>query len=338
MAPKKRLTEIDDIRGISIIVMIMIHTNAYYLSIPASFAAVELTQFAVIGFIFCSAYLFFKKQGELLLRDFFSHFWKRVKRLILPYYAFLSAYSLFFFLSQPKKLTASYFVSNLTLTGGIDFNWLVLLFIEFAFLMPFILWLYRNHRRIYILYMALAFVSSVIFLTHTPLPWYRSIMWLPWSLVLGYALHMDDVWKRKWLFVAVTVLLFVLFVLPRQLVLVPLELSLRMYDNKYPPNLYHLAYSMFCFNFIYFLSKAGVFRPVQQFIHFYSINSYSIYFIHLLVIFAVTVFWSFHFNWITFYLAVIGITTVIQLLVNGVSAFLRYRAGPQSEHLPARAS
>jgi fucose 4-O-acetylase-like acetyltransferase len=338
MAPKKRLTEIDDIRGISIIVMIMIHTNAYFASVPLAYAAIELSQFAVVGFIFCSAYLFFLKKPTQTPGDFLNHLWKRVRRLLIPYYIFLAVYLFFLFLSASKRLNPEYVIHNLTLWGGLDFNWLVGLFIELAVMMPVVSYLYRKRFTAYLLFMAAAFVSSLVFLFHTPLPWYRSIMWLPWSLILGYTLHIDSMWKDKRIFIGVTVLLAVLVIASRQLVLVPAHHSLRMYDNKYPPNVYHLAYSLLGLNIIYLMSKMGFFKRLEKCIHFFSINSYSIFFIHILVIYVLTVFMKIHFTWITFFLAVTGVTVIVQLLINAVSAFLRYRGGRQSGYSPARAN
>lgn len=221
------------------------------------------------------------------------------------------------------------------MTAGIDFNWLVFLFIELAVLMPVVLYAYRRLRPLYYLFMGTALVSSVIFLKYNYLVWYRYIMWLPWSLALAYTIHLDGWWKNRRIFWTVTVLLLAVFILTQQVVLVPLHHSLRMQNNKYPPNLYHLSYSFFAVNVLYFLSKAGVFERVRGIIRFYSVNSYTIYFIHILVIYVLTVFMKMRFTWVTFFLAVITLTTLIQLGINMISAFLRYRGGRQSGYSPA---
>jgi len=321
---KKRLPEIDDIRGISIIVMIMIHTNVYYLQDKISYATLELSQFAVVAFIFCSAYLFYQKAQIYDWKLFFQHLWKRVKRLVIPYYYFLAVYCLFTYVKEPKKLTLPYFLQNIFVVGGIDFNWLVLLFIELAILMPFISYLFEKKRVLFYWYSGLAFVSSLVFLKFTPLSYYRAIMWLPWSLVIIYALLFDRIWKNKWAFFWVTVFSGVMWVASRQLVLQPLHHSLFMYDNKYPPNIYHLSYGIFCVNVLYLLSRLKTFSFfwIQKAIHFFSVYSYSIFFIHLLVIFVVTVFYHFSFTWITFYLSVTLWSVVVQLLLNGVGKII----------------
>ena len=328
---KKRLPEIDDIRGISIILMILIHTNAYFLADKISYDTLELSQFAVVAFIFCSAYLFYLKQQVYGWKEFFSHLWKRVKRLVVPYYIFFAIYFLIVIVKQPKYLDVSYLSQNIFLYGGLDFNWLVLLFIELAILMPFISYLFEKKRPLFYLYSALALASSLLFLKYTPLSYYRAIMWLPWSLILIYTYLFDLLRKDTKLFLGITALSLLLYYILPIVALKPLGHSLYMYDNKYPPNLYHLVYGIFCVNILYILSQWKFFSNtiVQKIFHFFSIYSYSIFFIHIVVIYIVTVPFHFHFNWITFFLAVTGITVLVQLAVNkSIYLFSTLKRGP----------
>jgi len=324
---KQRLPEIDDVRGISIILMIMIHTNAYFLSDKISYLTLELSQFAVVAFIFCSAYLFYLKPQVYGWKDFLSHLVKRIKRLVIPYYWFFAVYFIFLLLSKAKNVNLSYILQNIFVVGGLDFNWLVLLFIELAILMPFISYLFEKKKVWFYVYALFAYVSSLLFLKYTPLSYYRFIMWLPWSLVLIYTYFFDELKKHKIVFWGITAFCFALYYILPPYVLKPLGRSLFMYDNKYPPNLYHLAYGIGCVNILYMLSKWKLFSNyvVQTIVHFFSVNSYTIFFIHILVIFAVTVFFHFHFNWITFFLGVTGITILVQLAYNGVAQLISSR-------------
>lgn len=315
---KKRLSIVDDLRGISILVMILIHTNAYFLKNKIAYMSVELSQFAVVAFVFCSAYLLYLKLPLQSFSQFISYLKKRVIRLVLPYYCFLALYLVFLIPKEQHKLTFSYLFHNLFFTGGLDFNWLVLLFLELTVLMPlFKLW--KEKRGIILIgFTFLSFVSTLIFLAFTPLPFYRWIMWLPWSLVVIYTLFFPRIYENKKTFWLITIILFLIFILSQQYVLVPLHHSLRMYDNKYPPNIYHLSYGIMGINLLYFFSEKGLFSfsPVRQFVHFFSLHSYSIFFVHILVIYALTMFFRFHFNWITFFLSVLVITFLVQLLLN----------------------
>lgn len=324
---KQRLPEIDDIRGISIILMILIHTNVYFLSNKISYLTLEFSQFAVVAFIFCSAYLFYLKPQIYGWGEFFGHLIKRIKRLVIPYYWFFAVYYIFLLLKEPKKLTLPYIMQNIFVIGGLDFNWLVLLFIELAILMPLISYLFEKKRAWFYIYTASAFLSSLVFLKYTPLSYYRYVMWLPWSLILIYTYLFNRLKEKKSLFWIITAFCFVLFYVLPPLILKPFGHSLFMYDNKYPPNLYHLAYGVGCVNILYMLSQWRWFTHyvVQTIINFFSTYSYTIFFIHILVIYVVTVFFHFNFNWVTFFLAVTGVTILVQLLYNGVIQLISSR-------------
>lgn len=317
---KQRLPEVDDLRGISIIVTILIHTNAFFLSNVWAYSSREISQFAVVAFLFCSSYLSLLKPYPTLF-EFIPYVWKRLKRLVVPFYIFFTVYVLFSVFLLGKQPSQSYIVNSFLLTGGIDFNWLVLLFVELMFITPLIQFLNAKSKVGLYIYTFIALASSIIFLIYTPLPYYRLIMWLPWSLVIIYTLYFDRLWNNKKLFFIVTALFGVIFVITQQLILLPLHHSFSMYYNKYPPNLYHISYSLFAINIIYFLSRKQLFSSslVQSVVNFFSTNSYSLYFIHILVIDAIWK-WIRPTNWILFFLLVTYISVVIQILLNRINA------------------
>jgi len=123
--------------------------------------------------------------------------------------------------------------------------------------------------------------------------------------------------SAKWFLTTTLVISSVLFA-AAQLFLQATKHSLQMYDNKYPPNIYHLSYGIAFLVIFYLAAKKGLFSfaPIQKTIHFFSVNSYPIFFIHVLVIFVLTVFMKFHFTWISFFFVVTGITVVIQMILN----------------------
>lgn len=280
----------------------------------------EISQFAVVAFLFCSAYLSLLKPYPAV-SEFIPYIAKRLKRLLIPFFAFFTIYILFSTVGLNKHLSQSYIVKSYTLTGGIDFNWLVLLFIQLMLVTPFIQFLNAKSKIGLYIYTFIAILSSIIFLKYTPLPFYRSIMWLPWSLVIVYALYFDRIWNNKKLFVWVTLLFGAIFLITQQYVLLPLHHSFSMYNNKYPPNLYHIAYSLFAVNIIYFLSQKKLFSSslVQRSIHFFSVNSYPLFFIHIIVIDGVWK-WIHPTNWILFFLIVTYISVIIQMGLNRINA------------------
>lgn len=316
---KKRLPELDDIRGISIIVMILIHTNTYFLSNTWAYTSREISQFAVVAFLFCSSYLSLLKPYPAL-SELLPYLWKRIKRLVTPFFVFFTLYILFSTIALGKPLAQQYVVSSYLLIGGIDFNWLVLLFIQLMIVTPFLQFLYDKWKVGLYLYTFAALASSVIFLKHTPLPFYRSIMWLPWSLVIVYTLYFDQIWKNKKGFFGITLLFGMLFIVTQQYILLPLHHSFSMYANKYPPNLYHISYSLFAVNILYFLSRKKVFSAgiLQDIIQFFSTNSYTLFFIHIIVIEGVWK-WVKPTNWILFFLIVTYLSVLIQMGINKLS-------------------
>lgn len=316
---KNRFQVIDDIRGISMIVMILIHTNAYLLSDRLAYITREISQFAVVAFLFCSTYLTLQRSYPSSLPEFGMYLIKRLKRLLVPYYVFVIAYAVFMSLFVGKTLSHSFLVHNVLLTGGIDFNWLVLLFVQFTFITPLLQFLYDKKRSLFHVYAVLALVSSVYFLTNTPLSYFRLIMWFPWSLVIVYTMYFDALWKSKNIFFVATVIFGLIYYVTQQYVLVPANHSLSMYANKYPPNIYHIAYSLFALNILYVLSQWKVFthKLIQPVIDFFSMYSYTIYFIHILVIEAVIRMIQIKsMHWFLFFAIITYITSLFRLTYN----------------------
>ncbi len=322
---RKRLSELDDIRGISIIVMILIHTNAYFLKNWWAYNTREISQFAVVAFLFCSAYLTVQKPYPTSFLELVSYSYKRVRRLVIPFFLFFVIYVVFMNLVNGKHFSQDYIMNSFLLTGGIDFNWLVLLFIEVMIATPLLQYLFEKNRQLFKLYAVIALLSSIVFLKYSPLPFYRSIMWLPWSLVVVYVLYFEKIWKNKALFLWTTFLFGALFLTTQQLILLPLHHSFSMYDNKYPPNLYHISYSLFAVNILYYLSRIKLFsaKLIQSVIHFFSINSYQIFFIHIIAIEAVWK-WIRPNNWIMFFIIVTYVSVLVQMGFNKANERLHH--------------
>lgn len=330
----ERVVFIDMLRGFAILVMIMLHTNAYFLKTPISFFIWDWGQFAVPVFIFCASYVFFQKQQTFsTFSAFFKYLKKRLTRLLVPYYIFVLIFCGLFLLKDPSKITFSYVWHNLTINGGIDINWLVLLFVFFSIIMPFISWSYTNNKTLFYLFTTASIISSIL-LVFYKFPYnYRLIMWLPWSLlvVVSYFIYK---FERNKLFMllgfATSTFLFIVFYYLQSY----LKHSLIMYDNKYPPNFYHLT---FCISSIFFICWVGkinklFFFPVKQYLDFLSKNSYSIYFIHYSIIFILFAFTKIKFNWLTFFIATTAITSICQFIFNSLYIIFsrHYIKGQQS--------
>jgi len=316
---KQRNQTIDSLRGLSIIAMIAIHTFVFYLSQKGW---VEFfwnwLQFAVPVFVFCSAYIFWQKPLSFEWNNIFSHTKKRVTRLLIPYYLFLLIFLPISFIKTPKNFNFTYIFKSLTLTGGIDINWLVLLFFMFIFLQIMISWLVTKRRNWFYLYTVVVFIGAVILLFIKPRLDYKFIMWLPWSLITLFTYYFVKYEKNdKWLFGSVLITITT-FVISYQLLVIRSH-SFRFFDNKYPPNLYILSYGILSIVLLFLIFKFinPRFKTITNILSFYSLYSYEIFFIQYVAIYLLnTYIKTIKYSPIGFFIVVLLITTIVQIALN----------------------
>jgi len=320
MQTSGRNLEIDSLRGTSIFTMILIHTNAYFLHIPVAFALWDISEFAVPAFIFCSAYVFFLKFESLGKNPDIYYVWKRIKRLLILYYLFLLINIVFVYVGQPKRINTLFILKNLFIIGGFDFNWLVLLFVELVPVMIFLFYVGKKSPLIFYLYSFISCVSLFFLLFfHSPVN-YRYIMWIPWSTVVVAAWFFIRNEKKPWFFPLTLVSSLAVFLFSRAFLLSQHQ-SITQFNNKYPPNLYHISYGVFCVVILYFLLRYPLFKSeiFMKPIHFLSRYSYEVFFVHILMIYIFrTFFKTIPFTWATFFVVVLSLTICIQLAINTI--------------------
>lgn len=311
-----RYKTIDYLRGISILAMVLIHTSAYFLDKQIAAWLWNVNEFAVQVFVFCSAYIFFSKEGQASF-NFWPYLTKRFVRLLKPYYIFLLFFLPINYYLIGKDFNLNYLWQNLSLTGGVDFNWLVLLFLYFALLFPLIAYLSQQRLKWFYFIGSLPLISSIIFLFyHFPFNW-KLIMWLPWSLLIFYAAYFVKYQSNK-VFHLLTLLGSCLLFVGLYLLQVKLGHSLKFYDNKYPPNLYFLVYGTLLIEILYCLSNLAVLQVLTKPLYFLSRYSYQIYFVHIIVLefVAEKLRFPLNLNWLTFFLLVFSLTILIQMVLN----------------------
>ena len=300
--------------------MILIHVTAWHKADVIAFNLWNISQFAVQVFIFCSGYLFFlKEQGR---ESVFSvkYFAKRATRLLIPYYVFLAFYLPLEIVESPKRFSLNYIFKSLTLTGGPDLNWIILLFLSLALLMPLLLFLLRKHRFLFFIYLLAATLSSVLFL-QLKTDNYKLVMWLPWSLMI----------LASWLFVkfhnritsAYLALSSIATTIILSAYLLSTNYSLLFIDNKYPPNLYYLLYGVAWISGLWFvLSFIDLKKKAWNIVRFFSINSYSIFFIHFWIFTFMRVVLKLDIHWGYIFAIVIVSSIVIQKGITSISSRL----------------
>ncbi len=320
MSKTKRISEIDDLRGLAMLVMILIHTNAYFLSDNVAYVLWNYSQFAVPVFLFCSAYIFYSRKHIFSIKEYFTYLRKRFLRLLIPYYIFAFLYIVMVHFKEPKTITGAYITQSALLVGGVDINWLVLLFLCLTSLMPLISHLEKKHHVIYFLYVGMAILFSVLVLFFR-WPWnYRFIMWLPWSLVYLYTMYFIR-YQNKRIFLFTSVLFSSIVFGLLWIIETMQHHSLSFIDNKYPPNMFMLSYGILSIIVLYISAMKGMFfgKVVKGFFHFLSTNSYTLYFIHYMYLYLLSfVMWKYHWPWVVFFLAVLTISVITQQILHSL--------------------
>ena len=317
----ERDKSIDNLRGLAMFAMMVIHAISYFFSDKLSFYIWDYSQWAVPVFLFCSFYLYYKSPKKSNNFSFFSYLKKRFLRILIPYYIFLFFFNILLFLFDKKTFfNFNYLKANIFLYGGLGFNWLVLIFIYLTFLMPFVLWLKKN-KLLYCGFFLLSLSSSIYFIFVKTN--YRLIMWLPWSILIYFTIFFiknEKNWKKLTLTAAVFMTIF--FIL--RIIEIKIGHNLTQFENKYPPTLYHLSYGIFSTIIIFWLSKKNFFSyfNFNRLLHFLSKNSYSLFFIHILVMSSLNWLNLRTNSWFTFFLIILGISSIIQLLLNRFKNYL----------------
>lgn len=271
---------IDHLRGIGILVMIVTHALVPYLNDKYAYLIWNWSHFSVPVFIFCSASLFFAKHEKIPAHPgvYFIH---RIQRLIKPYYLYLG-FLIIFYYSIGQKISFDFLFKSLTISGGADISWLVLLFVVFSVLLPVLSLIRTKSSRLFYAFFIVSFLSSVLLLWYVPPIQYKWYFWLPWASIAGYAYIFPTVKKNAYILMIFTLFLTVgsFFILQTN------NHSTMLFNNKYPPNLFYLSYGMTLVGILYYLSGYILNRvhKISQIISFFSKFSYEIFFIHYLLI------------------------------------------------------
>lgn len=326
---QKRVWQIDIMRGVSMILMMVLHVLAYYKQDPVAFAIWEFSQLSVPVFIFCSAYLFYTRDAQTAVYGLL-YFKKRFIRLMVPYYWFLVAYGVLLAYFEPSKLTQPYIIDSLILTDGIYINWLVLLFLYISILSPLMMAAYR--KSAYLLGAWLVFATTFSALTFSLAwpEWWRWGMWIGWSVLIVYCWYIAHAIvneNRRRMVGSTIVAVLVMSVLA--LYRTSVGLSLEVTQSKYPPNLYYLAYSALCVPLAWYVSNWSIFATsrLKVVIGYFSRHSYSLFFIHFFVIFLLLYVWPVsQVHWLPYTAVMFGMTLLIQWSVSKLSKTIRFGA------------
>ncbi len=312
-----RHREIDELKAIGIFFIILVHSIQQTAQTSFSAKLANISQFAVPVFVFCSCLLYAKISSKYTSSTL-VYVARRVWRLLKPYYIFLIFY---------LPLTGVITLKNIDIKHGVSLllvwaptnepDWAVLLFIYVSCLALLARYLYHRVRPVFWVYVAAAVASASLLLQHTYPFGFRSIMWLPWSLVVIFGFFVKKYEDRRWLYPAILIIPAVVF-FGSYLILHQAGQPLSFYANKYPPNLYFLSYGILISSMFYIASREGFFAIIpRQIVAFFSTNSYSLFFAHFILILLFVKCGNIKiFSWWQFFFIIITLSVCTQLAMN----------------------
>ena len=287
---------IDVLRGSSILIIIFLHIAPYYLKFPWVAWIWSWAQFVVPVILLCSVAVTKIPNTPFDLSNYLAYIGKRLKRLVIPYYIFFVAYTAITYWFQPHKLTLRYFFQNSTLMGGIDFHWLVLLFILLAIASPLTDRLFHASRKAFLLLILVSLGLACAYQFNRP--WwnanYRVWMigsWLSIALIARWVIELFT--HRKWanlmgiIFGALSLWFIILLALVSQ------HVQVSTYYHKYPPDIFHITYSIWTMVTLYIVitkltpyweTNNRIGKLFIQCMRWCSTYSYELFFVHIIII------------------------------------------------------
>ncbi|MGF7430201.1 acyltransferase [Thermoanaerobacterium thermosaccharolyticum] len=146
---KSRIDEVDVLKGIAIIAVLMIHTTGsavstlYKSSISyLIFAFINrFSQFAVPAFIFASSMLLMYNYGDS--NDWKLFYKKRFKNVLLPYIVWTIIYGIYLYVIYNEPLKSILTVENLFLGGMFYHLYFIVIIVQLYLLFPILLYIYK---------------------------------------------------------------------------------------------------------------------------------------------------------------------------------------------------
>ncbi len=297
-----RLAEIDVLRAIGIIFIMITHVYSFHLGNPVDYAIWNNIHFVVVGFVFASGYVLARRYGDTLtnLKDILKWYKKRVFNLLQPLYIYLLIHYAFWILFPDLfsglglKKDFTYIWQSLIFYDGLSLNWIVLLFIQLTLLFPFFMWAFHKKRVLFWIFIIAAAVFTAWSTAHKfPVEHYRSVMWVGWSLIFMFGSYMSIKEKNSrnneirisfyfkigTLALAVYTLLWVLFD--------KFHISHQLVDHKYPPNFFYLSYGVAAaMGMLAFMkiTRIHTFPKAHRISTYLSRHSYALYFVHYIML------------------------------------------------------
>lgn len=282
MSQSNRLENIDFLKVVGLICIIIAHVNPPYI-------VMMLRDFDVPLMVLISAILSersFKKRLELG-NTVNSYYISRFKRLVVPTWIFLVIYFTAFFLLNGEKESLKYYLYSFEMTRyGLGYVWIILIYLYCALLVPVYNRLSFAARNIYILFVCYIFYEICCY-HHIGMQskLIESTVYyiIPYGLLAYIGYNYTRIKRENKIFIILIsgTIFFILFAY----YWVSLGFPQKVSFAKYPPRIYYLSYGVFCSFILLMLSYK---YPLKLFHHplikYISSHSMWIYLWHIFVL------------------------------------------------------
>ncbi len=285
---------IDLLRSVAIIVMIIMHVSPSYPRSSVANFIWNWGQWVVPAFILCSIAV-----DRVTIRtpqDYFVYLSRRLKRLLIPYYIWLVLYIGLIRVFEGKFPPASIILKNITLTGGYDFNWLIVLFIAVTAVSPLIRRIVERSEIQSLATLMVCFTTSAVYLGNRSL-WsgaYRLYMIMPWVGVVVTIMLLLTWWKAgdRQRITALFIVAVGMFLYWYRY-LTDAGISTFTFSHKYPPDIYFVSFIVWSVIAAYALAHTvdqyvRRWRYISTALTYVSMYSYRAFFIHILILYTLT--------------------------------------------------
>lgn len=328
---RKRYKELDYLKAIGVIVVIFLHTLSRYKGGGDHLRLTwDLLHFAVGMFVFASGFLVQMKTEKtpfyiVNLRTL----WKRIVRLMKPYYIYGIVHFLLFLILpvwfnkfSNHTINLEYFWDTFITKGGIANGWIPRIFFDMTLVYVGEQWFEKKTGWKYFMYLSMAIAVGITIwfgqIGHVNNEW--MIRFIPWYLVfasgrVAYKFK-DSLKKNLWYLVFSALGFGVAYLLRSQA-----GMELGLFKNKYPPTMYFVFYQLLL-SMLFYIPLKPISQYLEKFklwdrgVMWFSVQSYNIFFAHLiamdLIYKGVFGFESYWVEWTAIMLVTVGLVYVGQ--------------------------
>ncbi|MFZ7131019.1 MAG: acyltransferase family protein [Eubacteriales bacterium] len=333
---KQRDRRIDILRALSILCIILAHSNPTNLLF-------NIRNFDVTMMIFLMGASYYISQSNSSV-NYFQYVIKRMKRLLIPTWIFLTVFFVLFFLLSLVYNHSFYFsardiLTSYMMTKGIGYVWIMRVFFIISLFAPLIAYLSSKVKKNYV-YFSLIFIAYVVYhvlmkfnLAMRPsviqkITEYYVIECLGYSIVLAigiriFSIKKLDLIKFSFFFAILYVILSVYYNF------VPIQ------DFKYPPTIYYFSYGLFVsFILFYLLSDSKIqkilfVKPIK----FLSKHSLDIYYAHIFPVYFIQLYgdrsFIFDLHYSIRFIGILSFSIVIVRIQNKVRELIMQKKSTQ---------